>query len=184
MQTKPLVVIASRSPPLEAVARAVLGGAAHESGADPLPIQVVGAGGELGSAPILFVGWQGDREKFLPIVRDLLASLPESPASPRHVALFEVSLDGAVRCSTDAPTDRPVPGSRTLRLVAPPESFVLDPVTLAGSQEPAELGRARRWAAQVYSEWRSTLGETRPRDFRQRETSTRPHSVPWCGAMD
>ena len=186
MDASPVVVIPSRSPPLESVALAVLGGARDSDGGMPGPLVIADPTQGLGAssnAPILFVGWRGDLEESRRRASEILAALSRRPPIPRAVALFETHLGQPVVTSRINVTSFPEECSG-LRFVVSPERFVIDHEPGSGRTEAVELSRARRWGARTYSLWRSTLSHPPAKTRKAAPDGATAKWMGWCGAME
>lgn len=186
MDASPVVVIPTRSPLLESVALAVLGGASDQDGGVPGPLVVADPTHGLGAssdAPILFVGWRGDLEESRRRASEILTALARRPPIPHPVALFEAHLGEPVVASAASVTAFPEQCSG-LRFIVPPERFVIRPGPGSDSSGPIELARARQWGARTYSVWRSTMSHPPAETQRPRPIATTAKWMGWCGAME
>ncbi len=186
MIDSPVVVIPPRSPLLESVALAVMGGAGDRDGGGSAPLVVADPAQGLGpssDAPILFVGWRGDLAESRRLASEILTALARRPPIPRAVALFEAHVGEPEAGSAASVTAFPEECSG-LRFVVPPERFIISPGPGSGRTGPLELARARQWGARAYSLWRSTLTHPPVETPRPGPIAARTQWMGWCGAME
>jgi hypothetical protein len=178
---RPVVILPQRSPALEAIAREVLRGAAEESNASPTPILFTGADANLvavGEAPLVFLGWRSDDEESRREARKALAKVARLADRPRFIAKFEASLSGASSAAHPEDGDG---AAAPLTPLGPVEPFAVTP---ADTASPHELERARRWGAEMVSQWKSARVRAPESSDRTVTKSTVPHALSWCGAME
>jgi hypothetical protein len=179
---QPVLIIPHRSPALEAIAREVIAGAAEAGYTSPEPILLTGSEENLvsvGSAPLVFLGWRADSPESRRQARKTLAAVARLAPTTRYVAKFEASISGGA--SAAAPDDANAEGEH-LRTLGPVEPFAIAHAADGESPAPHELARARRWGAEMYSQW-LTVQTKSGAAARPSETST-PHALSWCGAME
>jgi hypothetical protein len=186
MDASPVVVIPSRSPPLESVALAVLGGVRSQDGGMPGPLIIADPTQGFAAppdAPILFVGWRGDLEESRRRASEILGALARRPPIPRAVALFETHLGEPAAASVTSVSSFPEECSG-LRFVVSPERFVIHHDSQTGRPDPSELARAREWGARTYSLWRSTTSSPPAGARKAAPVEARAKWMGWCGAME
>jgi hypothetical protein len=187
MTDNPIVLIPPSAPSLEAVALAILGGAAEEGATASNPHVVADPSGDItptDSAGLVFLGWQADSEESRRRCGQTLAALITPATTPRLVALFAVSLRGSAGDPDASPADQPPLASSNVQLLGPPQSFVVDCGPAGDSVGVAELARAHRWGARTYSRWRSTVRGPHSAERRADSTPTTPPPLSWCGAVE
>jgi hypothetical protein len=181
MAQRPVVILAKQSPALEAIAREVLSGAAAASNTSPPPILVAHSDGALvsiGEAPLVFLGWRSDSEESRREARRALAAVAQQTSGGRYIAKFEASLSGAT--SAAHPEESSADAAR-LTPLGPVEPFH---IISAETASPHELERARRWGAEIVSQWRSAQRRPPSEKASSETTSHAPHALTWCGAME
>jgi hypothetical protein len=184
---KPLVIIPPHSPRLEAIALAVLWGAADQVRTIPLPLVVADPAQELPSAaeaPQVFLGWRSDLEESRQLAAQTLAALARSGGPSRQIATFEVSLRGSPLNSTESPSQGAGADGPNGPALEPSERFLIDRGTGGDSAGLLELVRARRWGAQTFSRWHSTSTASSSESRRGDSTEPSSRSIPWCGIAD
>jgi hypothetical protein len=186
MSSSPVAIIPVHSPLIETLALSILAGAVETDGAAPLPVVVVDSAGTLPpnvSSSFVFLGWRGDLEESRRLAGRALAKLARMAPAARHVALFEASPRGPSSVPTALPVESIPVTHSDLRVRMPPEPFVMDLGPRGYFTGFPELDRARRWGAEMYSLWRSTLPPATG-DRRESPASVASRSLPWCGAME
>ena len=186
MAPSPVLIIPDRSPPLEAIARAVLAGAA-ERGAISTPDLIVADSttsvppGAVGN--FVFVGCRGDSDESRRFALKAVRELLKSSTSPPPVAVFEVSGQGTRRSAPVSPGSGASEGDSEGQPQIRPVRFVLDSNRNGEFVDVGELDRARRWGAETFAEWLSAACAT-PAEPPKDSSGTSVRSVPWCGAME
>jgi len=177
----PVLILPKPSPALEALAREVARGAAEASNTSLPPVLIAHSEENLvsvGEAPLVFLGWRSDVAESRREAKQAVAAVARLTPSPRYIAKFEASLSGA---TSAAHPDDHASESAHLRPLAPVEPFA---ITSADSVSPHELERARRWGAEMVSQWKSAQRRAPSETDRNLTTSTAPHALSWCGAME
>jgi hypothetical protein len=178
---RPVLILPGASPALEAIAQEVLRGAAEECNTSPHPIVIAHSEANLvsvGDAPLVFLGWRSDSAESRREARNALAAVARMTSDARFIAKFEASLSGA--SSAAHPEDSTADGSR-LKALGPVEPFH---ITSADSASAHELARARRWGAEMASQWRNAQRRGASTSDRAETSSHAPHALTWCGAME
>ncbi|MGD1099496.1 MAG: hypothetical protein ABR888_04035 [Thermoplasmata archaeon] len=188
MTPKPVVIIPPRSPRLEAIALAVLWGAADQSRTVPVPLFVAEPTENLptaADAPRVFVGWRADIEESRKLAAQTLEALSRSGGPSRQIATFEVALRDSPSDSIESPSDEGPAGRLSGPGAGPSERFLIDRGTGGDTAGLLELVRARRWGGQTYSHWYQPAtappSEARPPED---ATPSRSREIPWCGIDD
>jgi hypothetical protein len=180
-QQQPVLILPKASPALEAIAREVARGAAEESNTSPPPIVIAHSEANLvsiGDAPLVFLGWRSDSAESRREARQALAAVARLPGTTRYIAKFEASLSGATSASHP---DEHGTDTSALRPLGPVEPFA---ISSSESASPHELERARRWGAEMVSQWRNAQRRDPKETDRNATSSTVPHALSWCGAME
>lgn len=176
----PVLVLPPRSPALEEIARAVLAGAAEMSNTSPPPILVAGPDENLvalGAAPLVFLGWRADRAESRRDADRAFAAIARLGSKGRYVARFEASVHGGASAH---PGDTPGGGASPF---GPVEPFSILATSGGEVADPHEIARARRWGAEMYSQWRSTQ-EQGQRAHPNPDDPPTPRAITWCGALE
>jgi hypothetical protein len=187
MQSTPVVVIASRSPLLEGIARAVLSGVAGGNATSSTQVVVADSTASLApalSAPFVFVGYRADSEESRRTALRALNELADRAPSLDHVALFEASIRGPEGDSMTGLSAGPSAEVSPTPEGAPLERFTIDRGPLGEFTESGELTRARDWGAQTYADWLSNARRPPTEDARRDSIEPSPRIVPWCGAAE
>jgi len=184
MDESPTILVPSNSPRVEPVARAIAQGLARRAESRLVPTVI--SSRSLGNtalfvAPLVFVGWQGDLEASRQTAAEILAVLRRARPGACSVALFESSPPGSPSAWSASLASSPG-DCRGLRFLGPTERFESPAARPGESPSASELDRARRWAAQVYEEWRTTADKPVVGPFDG--DSTAPPWSGWCGALE
>ncbi|MGA8542792.1 MAG: hypothetical protein WB947_04545 [Thermoplasmata archaeon] len=179
----PVLIIAPQSPALEAIAREVIAGAAEAVYTSPLLSPLTGSEVNLVSvvaAPLVFLGWRADNADSCQRAHQSLSEVERLTPDPRYIAKFEASIGGGA--SADPP-DEMVAEASHFRPLGPIEPFAITAAPHGEEAVPCELERARRWGAEMYTEWLSALGQPGRPNGRVEQSSS-PRMLSWCGAME
>lgn len=187
MPASTFVIVPPGSPFLEAIAGAIQKGVTEAGGTELVPLVVGGSPEGLAAAsdaPLVFLGWRSDTEESRRLGQRILTEIGGPTPNSRHVALFEVVVRGPTPSLTVVhPGAGPMEEPNMLPLV-PSERFYLEHRADGDSVGPLEMARARHWAAQAWTKWRSARAPSPSTSSSEDSRVATARTVPWCGAME